>query len=109
MSSCGCSSSSSLLLGHRPSVRFDITDVDGDPADPTAITIRVMSPSGTIVAYNQDHATVSNPAVGTWIWQAPDGIDEAGEWWVYAVAEGGGADVAAETSFVIGDIHVPLG
>lgn len=109
MPACGCSSTTSLIVGTRPQVAFDFLDASGDPADPTSLTVRVMDPGGAVVEYDQDSPEVSNPTVGTWVWQPASPLLTAGEWWVYVAGSGGGADVAAEDSFVIGDTHVPLG
>lgn len=108
--SCGCASGTSTIVGSTPTVTFMFTDVDGDPANPTALSIRVLHPNGTTVdTYDHLDVEVTNPAVGTWAWRPSSGLDEAGEWWVYALASGGGTDVATEASFVISDSHVPLG
>lgn len=105
--SCGCSTSNANPIGSRPTVTFTFVDIDGAPADPTAIAMTVMDPDGTQVDY--DISDFTNPATGTWVFQFAAPLTEVGDWWVYAVASGGGADAAAETSFPISDIHVPLG
>jgi hypothetical protein len=96
------------MVGARPEVEVTVRDVDGELADPTAITFRVMDPGGNIETYDQDSSEVSNASVGLWSWQPASGLSIPGTWWVYVVSTGGGADVATETSFFIEDIHVPL-
>ena len=105
--SCGCSSSNANLIGSRPTLTFTFTDIDGVPADPSTIAMTVMDPSGTLTTWEISDFT--NPTPGTWVFEFADPLTEVGEWWVYAAAAGGGADAAAETSFTISDIHVPLG
>lgn len=105
--SCGCGSSSNLV-GTIPTITFTFTDIDGAAADPALLDVRVMDPSGDVTAYTMASPEVDNPAVGTWTWRPSDGLLEAGTWWVYAAAGGGGVDVATEVSFSISDAHVPL-
>lgn len=74
------------------------TDLDGDPADPTAVTLVVQKPDGTQLAYGWpsagDDGTLTRESAGRFYFEVV--IDQAGKWQfrlagtgvVYAASEG---------------------
>lgn len=105
--SCACSGSS-IIAGTTVTVTATITDSDGAAADPTALVVTTRAPDGTQVDYTHPHATITNPAVGTWKFTFPGPLTDAGEWAVYFAASGGGADVARSVIFKVKSPAVSL-
>lgn len=86
-------------IGDQPTVTGYFTAIDtGLPANPSAITIQVRKPDGTVTSYTQADAT--NPAVGTWRFSFPAPLDQDGLWRV-RFAGTAGVVAAAETSFSV--------
>jgi hypothetical protein len=66
-------------IGDQPTITGYFTALDtGEPANPSAITIRVRKPDGSIDIYDQ--ADCTNPTVGTWRFLLPAPIDQEGQW-----------------------------
>lgn len=86
-------------VGDRPTVTAYFTTIDtGDPANPTAITVRVRKPDGTVTTYDQTNCT--NPETGTWKFAFPFSIDQTGKWSVKF--QGTATVIAADTiSFAV--------
>jgi len=63
------SDSTTYDVGDQPIVTGHFTNLAGDPADPTAITVRVRNPDGSIAVY--DETDLQNPAVGEWTFTFP--------------------------------------
>lgn len=88
-----------LQIGDQPTITAYFTAIDtGLPANPSAITVQVRKPDGTVVAYTQ--ADCSNPAVGTWRFAFPAPVDQDGLWRV-RFAGTAGVVAAAEISFSV--------
>lgn len=77
-----------LRVGDRVTVSTEFTTSTGAAADPTTVTVYVLSPSGVLATY----LSPSNPSVGTWT-QDVD-MTEGGTWRFRV--EGAGALVAVE-------------
>lgn len=77
-------------IGDQPTVTATIKDTAGTLADPTAVTVKFIDPSGNQTT--GDNATQSSTGVYTWTF--PNALDEAGLWRVKFFASG--ALVAAE-------------
>lgn len=98
----------SLVPGTAPRFTASFTDADGAAADPTGVVVKVRDPSGDQTTYTHPHATITNPAVGTWVWQAPAGWTEKGKWWVRFAGTGNGVTVALESSEEVCASHLVL-
>lgn len=70
--------------------------VDGGATDPTAATIRVKAPGGTVTVYDESDMT----HVGAGVWQAVVVLDQNGTWYVRAEGTGAAAGVE-ETAIVV--------
>lgn len=81
-------------IGDRPVITGTFTDVDGAPANPSAITFRLIAPDGTVSTGT--HVDAVNSAVGTWSWPIPAPFDQSGVW--YARVEGTAGVIAAAES-----------
>lgn len=78
-------------IGDRPTLTFTFRDLDGDLADPTAITFRLLDPDGNETTEDETDAT--NTTTGVWVWELPQTFDESGRW--FARAEGTETVIAA--------------
>lgn len=65
--------------------------VNGDPSDPTTVTLKVKSPSGTVTTYTTPDAEIVK--VGTGTYQSDILLNASGDWWYRW--EGSGAVTAA--------------
>ena len=81
-------------IGDRPVITGTFTDVEGAPADPSAITFELIAPDGTVST--GDEGAAVNSAVGTWSWTIPAAFDQHGTW-VARVAGTAGVIAAAES------------
>lgn len=75
-------------LGDRPTLEATFRNKEGVLENPTAITFRLMAPSGTITA-TEDETFATNPSTGVWEWQIPDPFDAPGTWKFHALATSG--------------------
>lgn len=96
------------VVGTRPRVRLTFWDENDDLADPSTITVKVKAPGGTTTTWTSPDATITQESTGVWVFQFPAALTVAGDYWVYAVGSGGGADVASEIKFTLRGVHVPL-
>lgn len=92
----GCSSD--VTVGTAPTVTATFVDADGAPADPSAIEVVTLAPDDTRTVYTSPDATITNPAVGTWVFTFPAAITLHGKWWV-RVAGTATIVAASEVSF----------
>lgn len=100
-------SANAIYIGSRPTVRMTFTDTDDALVDPSDITVRVKSPSRIVTEYVSPDATITQDSLGVWLFQFPDGLAEAGDYWIYILGSGGGADQAAEIKITVRGSHVP--
>lgn len=64
-------------VGDQPTVTGLFTDIDGNPADPTSILVRVRNPDGTTID-EYDETDLENPTVGTWTFTFPTPFTDDG-------------------------------
>lgn len=96
-----------LHVGTAPRITGYFTDGDGNPADPTTVTVRAIDPDGvTISTWTSPDAQITNPAVGTWIFDFPNALDDAGKYHVLMVGSGA-ISASNEISFTIHGTRVP--
>jgi hypothetical protein len=88
------------IVGDQPIVTATFRDDDNELADPSSVEVWTRSPSGVTVDYTDDDPEVTSPSTGIWKFQFP-ALDEAGEWYVYIVGDGGGAGAAEQTKFTV--------
>ena len=82
-------------IGDQPTVTATIRDIDGDLADPTAVTVDFIDPSGT----QTDGGAATSSSTGIYTWTFPDALDDWGRWRVKFYATG--TLVAAEEIIVL--------
>lgn len=71
----------SYEVGDQPTVTGTFRERGtGELADPTAITVKVRKPDGTITPY--DETSMDNISVGVWEFTLPDPLDQDGKWTV---------------------------
>lgn len=90
-----------LMVGDRPVVRGTFRDVDGVLADPTSIEVRVRKPDGTTTIYTTPDATIAQESPGIWAFTFPAALDAPGNWYVYMVGDGGGAEAANQAKLSV--------
>ena len=93
--------SAKLMVGDRPVVRGTFRDVDYELADPTSITVKVRQPDGTVTTYTTPDASITQESTGVWDFTFPDAFDAAGDWYVYMVGTGAGADAAEQVKLSV--------
>jgi len=68
-------------IGDLVTVTNMITSLAGQPADPSALTVRVLRPDGTELGpIVYPNVLLDNPAVGTWVLTMPIAFDQSGVW-----------------------------
>jgi hypothetical protein len=80
---------------------------DGDLADPTSIEVTVAYPDGTTDDWSTPHATITQDGTGLWRFTFPAPHTQAGTYWLYVEASGGGTDTSSERQFKVHGVHVP--
>jgi len=85
-------------IGDRPRVTATFTDIDGTPATPSTIVVKVRNPAGIETTYTSPDATITTPATGTVRFTWPEPLDTPGVWAV-RIAGTAGVEAAAETTF----------
>jgi hypothetical protein len=85
-----------VLEGTQPAVTFRFRNLDGEPASPTTMYVRVESPGGSVDEYTSPDAALTNPLTGVWrfLFPFPPG---PGIWKVYGAGTAG-VIAAAETA-----------
>lgn len=96
------------VVGTRPRVRLTFRDENDDLADPDDITVKVKAPGGATSSWVTPDITITQESTGVWLFMFPSPLLVAGEYWLYAVGSGGGADAAREIKFTVSGVHVPL-
>lgn len=96
-----------VLVGTAPTVTGVFTDIDGVATNPSAITFTVVTPARVATVYTAPHASIANPAVGTYVFTFPAGTTEVGSYWVYVRGTGNGVTVAEEVEIQSHRSHVP--
>lgn len=77
-------------IGDQPTVTATIKDVAGTLADPSAVAVKFIDPSGN----QTTGSNATSASTGIWTWTFPAAFDESGVWRVKFFATG--AVVAAE-------------
>lgn len=84
-------------IGDEVLIVANVTDVDDDPADPSAITLQILPPTGTVIAKNL--GDMSNPSTGLWTYAYL--IDDDPGVWTVRFRGTAAILTAAEGSFVV--------
>lgn len=79
---------------------------DGQNTDPTTVTLKLRSPSGTVLTYTYAQAEITRSAVGVYYKEVPAlTLNVVGKWWYRWIGEGAVA-AAAEAYFTITDSRI---
>ena len=90
--------------GHQPAYTATFVDDDGLAADPDSLTVTLTDPTGTDTGYTEASPEVTNPATGSWRWEATAPLTVAGRYRLRWAATGAGrvdVDVAAFTVLTV--------
>ena len=74
-------------IGDRPVVSTAFADIAGTPTAPSAVTVKVAEPDGTITTYTSPHATISLGTTTTFTF--PAAFDAVGRWHVQVLGTAG--------------------
>lgn len=94
-----------VLEGTLPAIRFTFRDYDGVLADPGAITVRVLGPTGGPAEYDTPTPHIVKLSLGVWQFTFPD-PPTPGTWRVYGAGTAG-VIAAAETAVAVKAATVP--
>lgn len=85
-------------------VKVQVTfSTGGENQDPTTVTLKLRSPSGTVLTYTYAQAQVTRSATGVYYKELPAGtVNVVGKWWYRWIGEGAVA-AAAEAFFKVTD------
>lgn len=86
-------------IGDRPVASCAFTNVAGVPTAPTAVTVKVKAPNGTITTYTSPHATIVLATTCTFTF--PSGALNAAGTWTVNFTGTAGVEAADESSFQV--------
>lgn len=92
-------------MGTAPTVTAAFTDIADVATDPATIEFRTIEPNGTETPYTFPDATITNPAVGSYVFTWPTATTDPGEHWVVVSGTGNGVTVADEVGFTVHATH----
>lgn len=87
-------------IGDAPVLTATFTEIDGTPATPDVVTVKVRDPAGIEMSYTTPHATINTSVVGKVVFSFPAALELAGEWTV-RIRGVSGLRAAEEIGFVV--------